>query len=190
MKGMTLLETVLVAGIGLIIGVFLVSILINHGGLFNQQNSIISGGLSSNDTVSKINELVRQASAVVDTYNGTTPVYTTGVDVLVLQLPAINDSGVISNTYDYVVVAKDASYSNVLRLQVFPDVQSTRPPRNEVLTNLLKSISFSYLNRNGDPVSPVSAYQVGVNLAILSKTGSAGSEKDSSTVTILRNFSQ
>ncbi|OGE35013.1 hypothetical protein A3E45_01665 [Candidatus Daviesbacteria bacterium RIFCSPHIGHO2_12_FULL_43_11] len=188
MRGFTLLETVIAAGIALIVGTFLVAILVNHSGLFYKQNSIVSEGLSLNDAIREIENNIRQAVYVADGYPESAPDYATGVETLVLKLPALSETGVIDGIYDYAVIAKDPSEPKVIRLWIFPDPQSTRKASNLVLTNLLESVNFKFLDKSGNLVAPVSAASVGTTLTVLSQTGSVGSSRASSAVTTLRNF--
>lgn len=189
MKGFTLLETVIASAVALVAGTFLVAILVNHSGLFYKQNSIVSEGLSLNDAMREIENNIRQAVYIADGYPGGSPDYTTGAQTLVLKLPALSQSEVIDGVYDYAVVTKDSSEPRVIRVLVFPDFQSTRKASNLVLTNLLESVQFEFLDKSGNLVAPASAASVGTTLTVLSKTGSIGSSRSSSAVTTLRNFS-
>lgn len=186
-KGFTLLELVIASGAAMVIGTLLMTIWVNNNGVFYKQNSLVNEGLTINDVTQKIEEYARQAVNVPGGYPESSPTYITGGQVLVLKLPAINSSGVIADTYDYVVVTPDSSKPKILRLMVFPDSQSTRPPSNTVLSSYLQSIQFSYLDVNSNPVTPTSAVSVGINLTVLSKLGSVGSSQNSSTTVSLRN---
>lgn len=186
-KGFSLIETVLAAGLALVVGTFLVAILVSQSGLFYKQNSIISEGLDTNDAMRQVDAHIRQAVAVVSGYPEVSPQYTTGADTLVLKLPALSTSGVINNIYDYAVVIRDSGQAGVLRLQVFPDPQSTRKTSDLVLTTILQSVQFAYLDKSGNSVAPASAASVSVSLTVLAKTGSIGSSRASTIITTLRN---
>lgn len=188
MKGFTLLEVVIAAGGALIIGTMLLSIMINHNGVFYKQSSLVGEGLSINTTTQKIEETIRQAAVVSSGYPEVSPTYITGTSVLVLKLPALSTTGILANVYDYAVITRDSSNPKILRYLLIPDNQSVRPQVNTVLTNLIKSIQFSYLDNNRNPVSPTLATTVGLTLTVLSKTGSIGTEQSSSTTTSLRNL--
>lgn len=187
--GFTLLETLLVAIIAIVTGTVLTGILVNNTGLFYNESSIVSGGLGLNDAVGEIDKNIRQASGVASGYSGTQGNFTTSGNTLVLQLPSTNSSGIISGTYDYLVVSKDTGNSNILRLQVFPNQLSNRQAKNEVLTPNFDSVQFSYLDGNGNSVTATSAVRVKMTLNILSKTGSIGDKSTSTTITSLRNLS-
>lgn len=186
-KGFTLVEVIIALGVTAIVGALLASILVNNSGLSYKQNAIVNNGLSLNDSVRIIDENIRQASAVEAVYPESSPIYTTGAEVLALKMPAINSQGIINNVYDYAVISKDSNMPQILRLQVFPDAQSTRSSANVVLTTILQSIQFQFTDKNGNVVSPSAATSVGINITMLSKTGSVGATQTSSTVTSLRN---
>lgn len=190
LAGFTLIETLIAVAGAAIIGTMLLSIWVNNNGIFYKQNSLIGEGLSLNQASQKINEDIRQSAAVAVSYSGSTSTYTSGASVLILKLPSLSPSGPIPDVYDYVVITPDSSQPKVLRLLLFPDSQSTRKNANTVLTTLLKNIEFSYLDSNGNPVTPASATAVGVNLTVLQTTGSIGSSQSSDTVTSLRNLGE
>ncbi len=188
--GFTLVETLVASGVALIVGTLLVGILVNHSGLSYKENALVNEGLSLNDAMGKIDNNIRESAAVAIGYPESTPTYTTGNSVLVLKLPALSSSGTIENVYDYAVIAADITQPKVLRLQIFPDSQSIRQPANTVLTTLLNSVTFNYLDRNGNSVTPADAFKVSVNLSVLSQTGSIGSSRSSVSTTSLRNYSK
>ena len=187
-EGFTLVEMLVVVGITLIIGTLLVSLLISQSGVYYKQNTVVNVGINLNDAVSKINSNIKQAAAVTAGYPEISPTYVTGSEVLVLKLVSINTNGPISDVFDYVVVSKDTDHANVLRMQVFPDPQSTRESSNTVLTSLLDSVQFEYLDNAGNSVVPANATSVGLNLTITSQAGGTNSSRTSKTVTNLRNM--
>jgi len=185
--GFTLLEIVLASAVALIVGTFLITILVNNSGFFYKQNAIVSEGLGLNDVSSDIDNNIKQAAGVIPFYPTTSPIYTTGSETLILKLPSFNLSGIIENTYDFVVIAKDLTYPKILRRQIFTDPQSQRQASNQVLTTILESIRFNYYDQNGGVVAPDVASSVGVILTVNPKTGSIGSSRTSSILTSLRN---
>lgn len=186
-SGFTLLETVLASVVAVVVATLLMTILVNNNGLFYKQNAMVSEGLSLNDAVTKINQNIKQSISVAINYPETSPVYITGTETLVLKLSGLNGGDILNNVYDYLVISKDPTKQNVLRLQIFPDQESTRESANLVLTTILSAIQFSYLDKSGNTVNPVSATSIGLNLTVLSKTGSIGSNRSSTTITSLRN---
>lgn len=187
MKGFTLLESMMAAGVALVMGVFLVSILVNNTGLFYQESSIVNEGLSLNDVLDKVNSTAKEAISVAASYPSSSPTYFSSANVLILKLPALSINGVITDTYDYAVFYPDTNKPKVLRKKVFPDTSSTRKAEDLILTTILDSITFDYLDKNNNPVSMISASKIKTNLSVLSKTGSVGSKRSSSIITSLRN---
>lgn len=187
-RGFTLVEMLVALGAMVIVSTVLVSLLVNQSGIFYKQNAVVNIGISLNDAVSSINNNIRQASAVASSYPEVSPQYITDQDTLVLKLAAINSEGPISNVYDYVVVTIDISDNDILRLQVFPDPQSTRTSSSSVLTTLMNAVQFNYLDNSGNAVIPTSATSVKLRLTLSSGSGGTGSSRTSETVTSLRNM--
>lgn len=186
-QGFTLVEILIASAIALIVGLFLTSILINNNGVFYKQSSLVNTGLSSNDVMSEIDKSITQAVSVAVAYPQDTPLYTTGANTLILKVPALGADGSIENVYDYIVIAKDASKNNVLRKKVFPDVSSIRKAEDLVMTTILNSISFNYLNKAGVIVEPQTATSVKTTLKVQSNFGAVSSDGSSSAVTTLKN---
>lgn len=187
--GFTLAETLLASSVAVIVGMFLVGILVNNTGVFYKQNSMVSEGLSLNDTMTAISNQIKQGVGVAAGYPESSPTILSGANTLVLKLPALSSEGPISDVYDYVAVYPDSSNPNVLRIQTFPSTNpaSTRPANDQVITSLLQSVQFTYLDRSGNTTTPDSAVSVGVSLTVLSKTGSVGSSHNANAVVVLRN---
>ncbi|MFA5933330.1 MAG: type II secretion system protein [Microgenomates group bacterium] len=188
MRGFTFVETLVVAAVFIIVGTLLASILVNNTGLYNKQTSLVTSGLSINDAVSEIETNIRQASAVVNSYPLITPLYTTNGTTLVLKIPSFDVSGIINNTYDYVVITKDAVKTNLLMLYVFPDSASKRISQTKVLSSILQSIAFTYLDQNDNIVSPTSAVKVKTEVNVQPTGGVADKSRNSVIVTNLRNI--
>lgn len=187
MRGFSLVEVVIATGTALVVGVILVAILISNTGLSYKQSALVNEGLSLNDALQKIDENIRQAASVAPGYPLDTPQYISGGETLVLKLPALGVNDVINGVYDYAVIRKESTGSKILKLQTFPDPSSRRKAQNLVLTTILDSIIFYYLNDDLVEVTPVSSKQVKVSLSVLSQTGSVGSSRTSISITSLRN---
>lgn len=186
-KGFTLVEVLLAAFVAVVVGALLVGILVNNSGFFYKQNAIISEGMGLNDSVRKIEDYIRQALSVAAGYPEASPVFTSGEQTLVLKIPALSPTGILVGVYDFVVVTKDQSNPKILTVKVFPDGQSQRPGAGTVLTVLLDSIEFKFMDKSGNIVAPAQASSVGVTLKILARTGAIGSSRETSIVTTLRN---
>ncbi len=187
-KGFTIFETVIVAGIAVIAGTLLVGILVNNTGVTNTEKSMVTQGLSTNDSVHEIDNYVRQAAAIVSGYPVVSPTYVTGLTTIVIKIPSTNQQGIISDVFDFVVITKDDSRGNLLKEYIFPDDLSTRKTADKVLTNILDSIEFTYLDKNESLVAPTSAEKVKIQINVLSKNGSANKSRSATIVTSLRNL--
>lgn len=189
MKGFSLLEIMLASAVAMVIGILLISILVNTSGFFYQQQSVINEGISLNDMLGQISSLVKGAQSVANSYPETgTLQFITSSTTLVLKLPGINQNEVLPEVSDFVVVIRDPQNSKILRLKIFPDPGSIRESKNSVLTTILESIKFSYLDKVGNPVVTVNlAETVKIDLTVLAKTGSIGSKRSASITVNLRN---
>lgn len=189
LMGFTLFETVIVAGIALIAGTFLVSILVNNTGVTNTEKSMVTQGLSTNDSVREIDNYIRQAVAIVSGFPVISPTYVTGSNTIVIKIPAIDNQGTISNVFDFIVITKDSTRENLLKEYVFPDSSlSIRETTDKILTNILESIEFTYLDKNGNIIAPTLAEKVKTKITVLSKNGSANKSRSATIVTSLRNL--
>lgn len=187
-EGFTLVEILIAAGIALIVGIILSSILVNNNGVYYKQSAIVNEGLSLNDTISTINKNIMQALAIASSYPEVSPTFTSNTETLILKLSAFNNEEIIKDVYDYIIIYKDSTNQKVLKLQIFPGLGSERVASIFVLTNILQDLVFSYLDKDGNPISPATATSIGVKLTVLSKTGSIDSSRSSSSVTNLRNY--
>lgn len=186
-EGFTLVEVLIASAIALIIGLFLVNILVNNNGVFYKQNAIVNEGLSLNDALSEINKNILQAVNVAVSYPQDSPIYISDSHTLILKLPGLGAEGVLSDIYDYVVIIKDPDKNNILRKKVFPDPASIRKSEDLVLTTILDSINFGYLNKSGEAVNPQTATSVNTTLSVRSNYGSINSARSASASTTLKN---
>ncbi len=189
-SGFTLLEIIIALGLAVVIGVALNSIFVSQTGVFSKQSSVIDQGLSLNESLQVINDQIMQATQVATGYPTNAPTILSSSNALVLKLSAINQSGVIENVYDYVVISRDPSNQALLRLRVYPDAQSIRPSANQVLSKIVDDLTFSYQDKSGLAVTPTSASKITVNLTVWSKIGSQSKKQSRSLTTTLRNLMQ
>lgn len=187
MRGFTLLEVIMAAGLAIVVGTFLIMILVQNSGFFYKQTAIVSEGTNLNDTLDKLGIYLRQAVSVAGEYIDGETTYTSGDKTLILKLPSLSADGVIENTYDFVVVTQDLGQLSILRLKVFLDPVSTRKAESLILTTLLNTHSFKYFDKGGNQVSPEAAVSVESTISVLSKTGSIGSSRTAKSVINLRN---
>ncbi len=185
-SGFTLMELLLVVTITTAVGILLVSILVQNSGLFYQQNSRISQGVGENDALSSFRENAKVAKAVAISYPETgSAQYTSGPSQLVLKLAAIDSqSNVITGVFDFVVYYVTA---NRLYVKIFPGSGSTRQPINQILSNNVNSVTFSYLDQTAQPVTPTSATKVRMMLTLAQKAGKAFETDVATSEADLRN---
>lgn len=187
-QGFTLFETLIVVAIFLVVGVLLVSILVNNTGLYNSQSSLVTSGLNINDAMREIDTNIRQASSIAIGYPEIAPTYTTSNITLVLKIPSFNASGIINNTFDYVVLTQDTAKNNLLWEYVFPDILSERESQNKVLTNILESVNFIYLDKNDNVVTQTSAEKIKTEITVLPTNTGSNKSRTATIVTNLRNL--
>src|SRR5579872_5427522 len=141
-SGFTLIELIIAISITVVAGSLLIVILGQNNNIFLQQESTINEGMSANNASLVISDAIKQAAAIAAS-SPTNPVYTTNINTIVLQLPSIDGSGnIISNSFDYIVIAPDNSKPAILRYQVFPTSPSVRASANRVLLTNLASLRF------------------------------------------------
>ncbi len=182
-RGLSLIEVLISAGIAVVVGTLLVTIIINSAGLFTKQSSKLSQGLNTNDALSKIRESIKEANSVAASFS----IYTSGVTQLVLSVPSIDSSNnIISNTFDYYIFFKDA---NFLRFKTFPNAASVKKAQDQIFSNSLDSLNFQYFDSASPPleVTPGSANKVRVTLSLKQKNGSLVEVKTSTSEASLRN---
>lgn len=188
--GFTLIELLLVMGIGSVIGVMLITFLVQQNGIFYQQSSKLNQGVSLNNAMLEINNVIHQASAIVPSLTDGNTTYTSGKQTLVMSLPSVNQNGdVIDKTFDYLVLTVDSKNSGIIRLLTFPSVSSTRPAGNKVLVSNASLLEVSYLDKNNLDISPSIAVKVGVVLNVKDNLGLNNNQTSSSSARInLRNY--
>ncbi len=152
--GFTLIETVVVVFLFSLILVALSGLLDRHNYLYNFEVSLTKATGSARQAIDQIDTYSLQAHRVLasQVISGTT--YNSGATVLVLQLPAINSSGlIIANTWDYVVF-----YTNGTQLwqQIQAGSGSVRATGSKLLSSSLQSLAFTYNNNSFPSVKKIS----------------------------------
>lgn len=164
-KGFTLLELIISSAVGVVISGLLLVIMVNSTGLFYEQSSKVSQGVSVNDTLSNIRQIARSASSVASQYPETgTPEYSSSEMSIVFKVAAIDLTGdIITNIHDYIVyyVTADKLYERTL-----PNAQSSREDKTHILSNRVEIIKFEYLDSLGGLVTPDVASKVRITLGL------------------------
>lgn len=183
--GFTLIELIISTAVAVLVGGLLIGILVNNTGLFYKQSSKISEGVGINDALSSIRFAVKQSSAVSSGYPVTSPTFTSSSSELVLKVPSIDSSeNIINDTFDYYVFTV---LEQRLYLKVFPDPISTRKSVDTILSQNVNSLEFTYLDALGNPITPVSAVKVKINLVLSQKVGATDEVTTLQTEANLRN---
>ena len=168
-SGLTLVETTIAVGISAVIGVLLLSLLVNNTGLFYSQTSKVQQGVGANDALNTFRSNTRSAVSVVNSYTDGSTSFVSSSNVLVIKLLSVNASGnLIANTYDYFVYH---SVGGIFYQRVFADVLSDRKSGGQVLASNVKAIFFEYFNVTDQEVIPTSAAKVRLTLTLQQKIG-------------------
>ncbi len=188
LRGLTLMEIMIVLGLAGIVGVLLIQILVQNSGLLYKESAISYHTLSLNDSVSEIEKNIRIAANVASGYPVVSPTYVTSSQTLVLKALAFDDSGnLLSNNFDYIVITKDASNQKILREMVFPATGSAKGSSNQVLVTELSSINFKYLDLGGNTVSPTSAGKINFVISLSTPIGISSQQNSIEDEVNLRN---
>lgn len=187
-KGITLVELLIASSIGIAAGVLLIGIFARNNNILFFEQSTILQGLELNDTVSKLDNDIKIATAVSLGYPEQSSQYSSSDQVLVLKLNSIDSNfDIIDETYDYIVVAADSANPLVLRELQFVDPLSSRKPFNHVLATKLSKVQFKYLDSTGNEVSPTLASTVLYTINLKVKDGVSVRESSSSGRVNLKN---
>lgn len=164
-KGLTLIEVLVAMGIATVAGVLLLVIIVNSAGLFTDQSSKVSAGLSINDAFSQIKASIKQASAISDQ---------SGPNQLVLRVLSIDSAGnIIENTYDDFIFMVDQKN---LHFKIIPHPSlSSRQNGDSILAGNVDNLNFQYFDSANPPaeVIPASASKVRITLSVKTNTATA-----------------
>ncbi len=187
-SGLTLVEVLIAMGISSVVGTLLLVIIVNSSGLFYQQSSKVSQGLTVNDALVTIRSNIKEAGSIAANYpQSGSPLYTSGPLQLVLKIPSIDVSGnIILSTFDYFVFFADQSK---LRLKTFPNGLSQRAALDQIFMTNLKNLNFKYLNSAVPPqeVTPEQALKIRVTITAEQKSGAGLESLTATSEAILRN---
>ena len=108
-NGMSLVEILIGLTITSIVGFVLVGIITSSNSFFIDQTIKVDQGLSLNTSVREISDLIKSSGGVVSQYPiSGAPQYQSGINVLVLKLPAISATEqVIDSVFDYAIIVKE-----------------------------------------------------------------------------------
>lgn len=175
-SGFTLIEVIIVifmVGMGMLV---LTSLFLNQNQVYQSQTAELTVTADARFALDEIDSSVRAADIVATSYSS----YTTGTQVLVLQLPSINASNqIISATYDYFVYY--LSGSSLLR-QIFPNAASSRQASTKKMASNVTGLVFTY-----DNASMALVQQVTTDLTVQQSGGRYSRSISLSSKSKLRN---
>lgn len=172
-RGLTLVEVLIAMGISIAVGALLVVIIVNSVGLSTKQSAQLTEGLNINDALSKLRNIIKDASAVAALYTSGSTTYTSGATQLVLKIPSIDlSNNIITDTVDYFVFFQE---QNKLRMKSFPDSLSSRKAQDQIFSTSLDGILFQYLDSATPPaeVIPTAAAKIRISLTLKQTTATS-----------------
>lgn len=177
-RGVSIMEILVGVAIFAVAGSILAGTLISTNDVFLNQNAQVNQGLSLNQTVAEMSDVIKSSAGVVSQYPASgVAQYTTGANVLVLRVPGVSAGEmVLDSVYDYVVLGAEPGSSKILKKKIFTTSPSVRNEENKVLSTSLKNLQFSYLDANNNIVPPAQAVRVAFIVNLLE----GGSENESS----------
>lgn len=177
MKGFSVIELVVVIPLIAMVAFFLSYVGIYHFQTYYSEIAELNITNDIRNALDDIDNYTRQANRVLLSYS----TYSTGTNILVLQIPSINGSGaVIEGTYDNVVFY--LSGSDFFE-QIFPNASSSRVALTKKMANNVSSLTFSYDNADYSLVKQVTA-----NITITQNAGTSTRSINISSQSKLRNY--
>lgn len=181
MRGLTLVETVVVLGIFLAITAILAVFFLRFNSFFGYQSAVRDTAGSANTALDQMHTALLQATRVAASHTFSGTAYTSGTNVLVLQIPSIDASGnIIVGANDY-----EAFYATGAALYHTIDANpsSSRVSRTQKISSTVSTLSFTYDSADFSNVTTVTA------LLNTSENNSHTTATGHGTITVrLRNF--
>ncbi len=177
-NGFTVVELLVVLPLLIVIGFFLAYLFSYQYQVYDTESAELTITYDARTALDEIDAYVRQAMQVASSYS----TYTTGTQVLVLQLQSVDASGqAISGVYDDAVFYLSGT---TLMEQIFAGAGSTRTALTKTLANNVDTASFSFTYNNA---SYTLATQVQTNLAVKQNYGGQIRSISVSSKATLRN---
>jgi prepilin-type N-terminal cleavage/methylation domain-containing protein len=140
--GFTLIELLVVIVMIAALMLVLVNLFLGQNKIYRTQTAELNVTSSARSALDDIDFFVRSADVVAASNGG----YSTGAQILVLQIPSINaQSQIITATFDYVVFYLTGT--DFFR-QIFANAASTRPSGTKLLGRNVTGLAFTYNNMN------------------------------------------
>ncbi len=158
-QGFTLIETVVVVAIFIILSLALSNLYVNYYQSYYSQQAIIKVASSCSAAANEMQNAALQADQIVASHTFSGIVYSSGQNVLVLEIPSIDSSGnIVSGKYDYMVFYATGT---LLYKLVQADAASSRMSGQKQLSSTLSTITFVY--NNGD-LSQADKIDIDINM--------------------------
>jgi prepilin-type N-terminal cleavage/methylation domain-containing protein len=181
-RGFTLLEVAIVIGMFVVMMAVVIQFFITYSTSYLVDRATMSVASSAGSIVNEVTELGYSADQILNSHSFGGTTYTTDATTLVLELPAINASGVvISSVYDYVVFYRVGE--SVYRL-LEAGTGSNRTPGTKLLSDSVTSFGFTY-----DHATPSQASTTVVSVTAQKVVHGAPVRSQLSNTVHLRNFS-
>ena len=147
--GFTLAEVLVVTFLFVILIMIGAGIFLYNNRFYENQSGEVFSISATREAGDKINEFTRQAVAIESAYTYNSINYSTGAQIVVLKLPALEaDNDIIAGVYDYVIIGASSTAPSLLELITAPHSASARPGRYLLLSNKLAALNFTYDNTN------------------------------------------
>ncbi|OGG78085.1 hypothetical protein A3A36_02875 [Candidatus Kaiserbacteria bacterium RIFCSPLOWO2_01_FULL_52_12b] len=144
MKGFTLLETVIVAGLGAFTLFILVNFYLNFNSVLGADGGLMNVSKDVRSIVGETEALILPARRVLSSHSFGADTYASDTDTLVLELPSIDSSGVqIFGKYDYAVLYLDGTTAY---LRILSDPASSRLSGTKQLATTVNTLALTYDN--------------------------------------------
>lgn len=145
-KGVTLIELIILMGLIVLVGGVLTVTFERTFKVYRLETNRGKLILSTNDALDRISREVRQSLSVAVS-SGT---YTTGAQVLVLQLASVDaQQKIIPATYDYLVYRLDPTKTTNLQEIIIADAASSRTSHTRVILANVSALAFTYYDKTG-----------------------------------------
>ncbi len=175
--GFTLIEIVLVIFLVAICGWVASDLFINQNRLYQTQTAELNITGDARMALDDIDNYVRLGNRVIDSYSS----YTTGSQVLVLRIQAVNASNqLVPASFDTIVYYLSGGG---LYRQIFPDGLSARDATTKKLAGNVNSLSFTYNNASNALVTEVTT-----NITLQEDAGIQNRTITISSKSTLRNY--
>ena len=147
--GFSLMELVVVIGIFAVCSVILTALFIGQNRMYETETAELNITSDARTVFDDVDNYVRQSIRVISSYSS----YTTGPQVLILQVQSVNASNqLVAGTYDYIVYYLTGTNFN---RTIFPDPASSRPAVTKQLASRINSLAFTYNNADYSLVTAV-----------------------------------